>query len=333
MSVTHPPKLLRSDEYARDLAAQIAKAREQIAITVTTFRDDDPLSHAIVDELCKAADRGVNVSVCVDTYTYLEPKEFLLMSPKRQPARAVRALRLERELKQHGVSFRWLGRKASAIVYGRTHCKWVVVDDTVYSFGGVNLDAESFTNTDFMMRHNNPQLAEIIIKEHSRVLRADKGGGAYRSHAVTLDAKTSLLFDGGLIADSLIYRRAYQLASEADSILCVSQYSPTGKLLRMLKRKNTKLYFNDWRNATLANRMIIKISTFRSDHATEYTRDNYLHAKFIIFTMPGGSKVALSGSHNFMFGSGAVGTREVAMETTDSTIIRQLEAFYTAYVA
>lgn len=333
MSLLHPPKLLTADEYARDLAKAIAKATNEIAITATTFRDDDPRSHAIVEELCKAAERGVAVSVCVDTFTYLEPKEFLLRSPKRQPARAVRAMQLERKLKHHGVLFRWLGQKANAIIYGRTHSKWAVVDDTVYSFGGVNLDNTSFENTDFMLRFHDAKLAAIIIAEHLQVRRADKGGGAFRSHKFALNSHTTILFDGGLIADSMIYRRARQLAREAESIVYVSQYCPTGKLARILKKKDVQLYFNHWRKATFVNRVLIRMGTFSARHSTRYSRENYLHAKFIVYTMPGGGKVALSGSHNFMHGSGLVGTREIAFETTDRQLIRQLERFFCDYIA
>ena len=45
-----------------------------------------------------------------------------------------------------------------------------------------------------------------------------------------------------------------------------------------------------------------------------------------------GSKIALSGSHNFMRGSGIMGTREIALETSDPAIIKQLEAFRKKYV-
>ena len=48
--------------------------------------------------------------------------------------------------------------------------------------------------------------------------------------------------------------------------------------------------------------------------------------------MPDGQKVAITGSHNFMFGSGAMGTREIALETTDHHIIRQLESFLHRHV-
>ena len=65
---------------------------------------------------------------------------------------------------------------------------------------------------------------------------------------------------------------------------------------------------------------------------TLYGRDQYLHAKFILFTMPDGSKVAITGSHNFMFGSVAFGTREIALETSDTAIIAQLEHFFKTHI-
>ena len=47
----------------------------------------------------------------------------------------------------------------------------------------------------------------------------------------------------------------------------------------------------------------------------------------MVATLPDGSKSAIAGSHNFMFGSGFVGTREVAIETSDPRLIQQLERF------
>jgi cardiolipin synthase len=43
--------------------------------------------------------------------------------------------------------------------------------------------------------------------------------------------------------------------------------------------------------------------------------------------MKDGTKRAISGSHNFAYTGVLLGTREVALETADPTIIRQLETF------
>jgi len=333
MSLLHPMKLLSSADYTPEVIKSIRNARHEIAIIATTFRSDDTRSEAIIDELCKASDRGVAVSVHADTFTYLEPKEFILFSPKRQPSRAVQAIKLERRLKSHGIQFYWLGRKSNVILTGRTHTKWIVVDDIVYSFGGLNIDNESFSNIDYMFKVRDSKLAEVILAEHVRIRRADRGGAGIRNHTYQLDNSTDVLFDGGLIGSSLIYRRTVELAKQAKYITLVSQYCPTGPLVRILKAKHATIYYNHWRNASSVNRALIGLGMLTAKSTTIYRHNTYLHAKFVIFTMPSGDKVAISGSHNFMFGSGIVGTREVAIETSDPRIIRQLEKFCEQYVA
>ncbi len=333
MSFFYPPRLLTADEYSRDLVKTIAKAKVDIALIATTFRADDPRSQAVIDALCDAADRGVQVSICVDTFTYLEPKEFWLRSPKRHPARAVQAMKLERRLKSHGISFYWLGRKANLLAAGRTHSKWVVIDTTVYTFGGVNMDNESFNNTDYMVKLRSQSLANVLMQELRHIRQIDRRGGAIRSHQFKLDAHNTVLFDGGLIGDSIIYRRACVLAREADHIVLVSQYCPTGRLNRILKRKHALLYYNHWKHASSLNKIMIRVGSLTAKSLTHYHQDNYLHAKFIVFTMPDGHKIALAGSHNFMFGSGLMGTREIALETSDVRLIKQLESFRDRHIA
>ena len=75
------------------------------------------------------------------------------------------------------------------------------------------------------------------------------------------------------------------------------------------------------------------LGTLTAKQQTLYTRQTYLHAKFILFTMPDKSQVAISGSHNFMYGSGAIGTKEVAIETSDPHLIKQLTKFYRQHIA
>ncbi len=332
MSLIHKPKLLSTDEYPDDLLRSIKRAKQRIAITATTFRADDKRSKAIVDALVAAADRGVDVSICADAFTYLEPKELVLRSPKRQPARAIQAMKLERRFKRHGAAFRWLGSRTSLIFSGRTHSKWVVIDDIVYSFGGINMDNESFNNADYMFKFYDLNLADFIVKEHGHVRNVDRGGGGGRNHIYHINKYSTVLVDSGLPANSLIYRRARDLAKEAKEVTLVSQYCPTGSLNRIVRHKAEALYFNHWRHAPAINKILIRMGMITAKQHTAYTRDRYLHAKFIIYTMENGEKIAISGSHNFMFSSGLMGTREIALETSDPRIIKQLETFFKTYV-
>lgn len=333
MSPFSSASLLTPDEYVRDLTHAIDASHTMIAVLVTTLRADDPRSQAIISALCRAADRHVSVSVYADTYTYLEPKESWLRSPKSHPTRAIQSLKLEHHLKHHGISFYWIGRKTSMIAIGRTHSKWTVIDDTVYTFGGLNMDDESFNNIDYMFRINSQPLASMLCHEFRQIRHVDKSGGAIKSHATEFDQYNTILFDGGLIGDSIIYRHACALAYRAAHIILVSQYCPTGPLSHILKRKRATLYYNHWSHASSVNRFMIRAGMLTSKSLTAYHHNAYLHAKFILFTMPNGHRVALTGSHNFMFSSGIMGTREIALETTEPHIIAQLDTFLSHHVA
>lgn len=332
MSLFRTTKLLKANDYAVDVIKEIANAQRRIAIITTTFIADDNVTEALIEALIDAAKRGVDVSIGADSLTFTEPKESLFAPHKRQ-FRAQSSQRLEKRLRAAGAHFQWLGRLSTISIAGRTHAKWCIIDDTAYSFGGVNIDKKSFMNVDFMIRYRNPSVADTLYAEHARIMKADKSGAALRSRTYQIDKKSSILIDGGLFGDSVIYRRACSLAKRSDSVLLVSQYCPTGRLTRFIKRtENSELYFNHWSKARWINRMIIRLGMFFSKLTTGYHRRQYLHAKFIIFYLKDGSKVAITGSHNFLNGSVLLGTREVALETRDRTIIKQLETFFTDYI-
>src|SRR5690606_30079874 len=150
---------------------------------------------------------------------------------------------------------------------------------------------------------------EEIHNEHSRILHADKAGHGYRSHILGTGEHT-ILIDGGGLFDSVIYRHALTYAQEALEIKFVSQYCPTGRLGRLLsKHRSTELFFNHWDNTKdPINRLLIQFNSLRTGAKSTYSGDTYLHAKFIIFTMPTGQKIAITGSHNFISGGGILGT-------------------------
>ena len=330
---TQKPQLIYASDYPDRLIRSINQAKKHIFIVETTFRADDDKAKAIASALCDAKKRGVKISIGVDSFTYMEPDGFKLTILRQQSARVFQSFGLERQLIRAGINFKWLGRRTSFLMLGRTHAKWVVVDDEVYIFGGVNLDHESFNNVDYVFRLKDENLAKEVILEHKKILKAERIGGAFRSRSYKIDEKSTALFDGGFVANSIIYKRACTLAKTAKRIVFVSQYCPTGELSRIFRKKKTKMYFNHWRNASASNRLIISFGMVSSRHKTLYKRDKYLHGKLIIFEMENGEKVALSGSHNFMATSGLMGTREVAIETKDENYISQLEEFIEKHVA
>ena len=234
-----------------------------------------------------------------------------------------------RYLKESGVKFTWVGRFSASPISGRNHMKCLVADDVVFSFGGVNMYDESLEFNDYMFEIHDKQLALELRDDIARIIEADRNHFAYRSHEFSHGKLSKVLIDGGLQGDSIIYRRACQIIKEAESVLFVSQYCPTNKISRLLKKTSARLYFNSPKRAnTGLNGALISFNMFISGNKSRYRHKRYLHAKFIIATMKDGSKIALTGSHNFTYIGVLFGTREIALETRDPKIIKQIEQFF-----
>lgn len=328
--MSQTPTLLLPPDYVQDATEAIKKATVRVSFLCMMVTDDEATDE-LIDALCEASERGVQVDVAADVFTYGELAGHFV--PTRYYSKKARATnRMTEQFEDSKVNFNWLGRFANTPFTGRTHIKWCVVDDIIYSFGGVNLYDLGIKNTDYMFKLEDAELAITLSDEYARLLRADNGHYAYRSRSIPSKIGT-VHIDGGLPLDSVIYRRACTLTKQATSVLFVSQYAATGKLGRLLKKAGGKLYFNTGKDATFLSTMVIRISTLLSHSKSLYTRPTYLHAKFMIFTMPDGKKIALTGSHNFVHGGVLLGTREVALETKNSSVIKQLEDFWRDHVA
>ena len=199
------PKLILPETYVKNATAQIKKAKKRVAI-LSMVLIHDSATDELLDALCGAAERGVDVTVAADSFTYTEFQGSYIPTTYRSH-RVREAMELQKRLRAAGATFQWLGRLSMVAFSGRTHIKWCVVDDTVYSFGGVNLDEKSVQNTDYMFTVKNEALASRLIEEQARIVKADRSGHAYRSHRFG-DDDNMILLDGGFLGDSIIYRRA-----------------------------------------------------------------------------------------------------------------------------
>lgn len=324
------PELLLPHEYVLDATAAMKKAKRRISFLCMIVTNDES-TNAFIHALNDASQRGVHVEVAADVFTYGELSGHFY--PIRYFSKKTRETNsMAKEFKDSKVIFNWLGRFSNTPFTGRTHIKWCVIDDTIYSFGGVNLYDQGIRDADYMFKVVDKELADTLDQEYERLVRADTNSFSYKSRSI--DSRYGkVLIDGGLPFDSIIYRRACSLARDAESVLYVSQYGPTGKLNRLLKKTNSKLYFNSGEYAPGINKFAIGLIHFLTRNKTLYKKKRYLHAKFMLFTMKDGRKIALTGSHNFVHGGVLLGTREVTLETENAAIIQQLEDFYRDFVA
>jgi cardiolipin synthase len=322
--------LLSPQQYIADATARIGQARHRVRVIAVTIAEERE-TELLIAALGAAATRGVDVHVAADTFTYADVAGRFL--PKRRLSkRRRRSLDLTQRLTQTGVTFDWLGRERGLPWRGRTHTKFCVVDDTVYSFGGVNLDDQGATNVDFMLRIEDARLADDLCRTYNAARRASSLEAGHGSREFKY-GKDRVLVDGGVVGDSIIYRRAVKYARKADKVLLISQYCPTGELREIIASKPHQMWFNPPRNASLFNRILIAASMAATRTRTRYKRREYLHAKCIVFYLPKGKRVAITGSHSFVWGGVVLGTREIALFTRNPHVIDQIEEFFHTHVA
>ncbi len=322
--------LLTAAEYLKAATKAVNAAERRVSL-ISMVIADHPETRGLIDALKNAAKRGITVSVAADVITYGEVTGSFL--PLRYYGKGARsATGMAKDLRSAGVKFHWLGHGRVTILNGRTHSKWCVVDDTVFAFGGVNLYDEGIKHTDYMYRAEDARLADRLVDEQKRIQKAERAASNYASVGYEIDGHT-VLFDGGVIGHSIIYQRVCELTKIAEKVTFVSQYCPTGRLARALKKAPATLYFNQPEQAKGFNRLLIKTSMVFSGLTTHYTRKRYVHAKCMLFELKDGSKIAITGSHNFAYTAVLLGTREVALETKDPAVISQLESFIEHYIA
>jgi cardiolipin synthase len=323
------PELMVAQHYIADATALIRTAKHRVylmALTIADGRETDALIHALVG----AARRGVEVHLAADVFTYADAAGAFL--PRRYQSKRRRASSaLAQKVTEAGGTFTWLGKERGLIFRGRTHSKFCVVDDVAYSFGGVNLDDQGATNVDYMLRVADSRVADDLVAVYRRVQQMNTAERGHRSMALKY-GKDQVLVDGGLVGDSIIYRRALKYAHRAQRVLLISQYCPTGELGDVIKSKPHEFYFNPPANASFFNHVLIRTSMIMNRTSTKYRNKQYLHAKCIVFYLKGGKRVAITGSHNFVYGGVMLGTREIALQTKNPAVIDQIENFFFTHV-
>lgn len=318
------PRLITSRDYIDDVVRSINRAHRRIYCLSLIFQQDT-ITEPLISALLRAAERHVSVNVAADftTYSYAagHGRPATILSDA-----TVSTTGMVHRFRASGVSFRWLGQGGFFIFAGRTHSKWIIADDTVYCFGGMNLDNPSMSNADFMLKVTDAELAKQLIEEYQRIITGDMLGTRNLSYSLPSPYGT-IYFDGGIPGESLIYRRACRLAAQAASIVFVSQYCPTGSLARSLRDKPSEIYYNHPQASDSYTAKFIRVSQNSARLKNDYAREPYIHAKILLVTLPDGSKTVITGSHNFASLGVLAGTREIALETSDPHIVGMIEEF------
>lgn len=322
--------LMLPDDYIKHATNLINQAKRRVFVICLNINYADE-TNDFIDALLNAAERGVEVHVGADLLSFVCDHNTNVAS-RVAGKEMIRTSRMRSRFVKAGANFHWLGIQKVPYLIGRTHSKWTIIDDDVFSFGGVNLSHAAIAErTDYMIHIKDSKIADRLCDEQIKIEKPSSNKRPADSTAAT--SYGSLIIDTGKFGQSTIYKHATKLAIEAEEVLFVSQYCPTGKLGKAIKSKRSRVYFNPKGSAgDVVNNFMIGPKSSVENQDNKYTRNRYLHAKFIIGTLPDGTKRAITGSHNFASISGHMGTREVALETTDPSIIQQLEKFFEDHI-
>jgi len=317
-------RFLRAADYADALAKNIPGARQRVVINAANFLWGGKLD-AFIPLLREAADRGVEVRVVGDIYSKFAAK---VPRPNRgqsviHPWRAI--TEINDDLQRHGVHITYVGKLGLNPYSRRIHSKITLVDDTIYTFGGVNFGDDMFTNHDYMLTMRDPILADRLyrlirdIEKNQPVplpdLEEQLGGTA------------TLLFDGGTPGTSVIYDAACQVVASAKKVYYVSQMCPSGRLAKLLNATDNECYFIRPAQADPPANAALAFDQWRFRVKNLYQAPRYIHAKFILTEDKNGSKHVISGSNNFSWRGVAYGTKEIAVHSTDPALWQQLYDF------
>jgi phosphatidylserine/phosphatidylglycerophosphate/cardiolipin synthase-like enzyme len=314
--------------YDKLLHAEIASATKRIYVSAMVIMAGQRTDQ-IFSGLRQALHRGIKVVIVYDIFGFRSISRMDTISQQEFAREVARTKALFEELKQLGATIIETKSIAKNPFKGVNHIKLVVIDDTVHSFGGINIVDIAFRLTDYMIITEDSALAEYCVSLFQKLSLS-----TFKNEEWSHDSY-KVLIDGGESRKSLIYDRACELTEQAAAVYYVSAFQPTGRLAKLLQAGNTTCYFNRPEQLAFASKLAYIIDRFRrqGEVANAYQRTNYLHAKCMLFEFASGKRVVLSGSHNFDWRGVLYGTKEIALETTDPTMCQEVYDFIQHEVA
>ncbi|HYG83677.1 MAG TPA: phospholipase D-like domain-containing protein [Verrucomicrobiae bacterium] len=314
-------KLLPADIYYQQLVQHLNRAQKDIVLAAMVCYFE-PGMEKLFAALEASAARGVKIHIIIDAYNdFLFSQDFNFFKARAYKQRIRATNNKLQKLAAQGVAITRLGSVGINPFKGRFHQKVSLIDDVVFFAGGVNLTHESFLNNDYMLFIKDATLARRLNEYYDNEVKTNE------SFTYEISPSHTLLIDGGKPNESIIYQRAIELSTRAKRITYVSQMAPSGPLAGLLAAKHATIYTN--RVAQLLSPAAIDQLAFflRYRLANSYQKEQFLHAKYLLFELESGERKLLSGSHNFSYRGVRYGTHELALESSDASLYAEFAQF------
>lgn len=310
-----PLHIVPTREYLGQLAEAISVAHQRIVIhAMVLLWDDTTAPMAKLIEL--SLGRGVEVWIVGDIYSKYFSDKTKRSAPENKESVWSHTSAINHRLESAGAHITYVGKLGLNPFKNRCHSKITIVDDGIYSFGGINFDAGSFENHDYMLYVQDHDLAnrlQDIVKDITLGKVLDDTSGPIRPD-------TTLLFDGGKPGRSVIYKTACDIVANAEKVYYTSQMCPSGRLARLINRIDNECYFNRPSQTGFPSNLALKLDKSRYQINNRYTGDKYIHAKLILCEYADGSRHIVSSSNNYSWRGVAYGTKEIGIHSTNSEL-------------
>lgn len=317
-------RLLIASDYYEALKSGIPKAKKRVVVHAMGV-SWGPATEQLIPPLLDAVKRGVEVRIVGDVYskfaTYM-PRPFREKLPPWSHVQACND-----RLRTGGVSVTYVGTLGLNPFRRRCHTKWTVIDDLVYTFGGVNMSEDAFANRDFMLETQNAELANYLYELTGRIEAGVGVSTILPDHTKQLPDHATLLFDGGAPGRSVIYETACDIVTEARKVYFVSQMCPSGRLGTLIGARENECYFVRPAQTEFPANIALVRDKLRFRITNRYHGSTYIHAKFILTEGKDGRRQLISGSNNFSRRGVDYGTKEIAVHSADPELWQQLYDF------
>jgi phosphatidylserine/phosphatidylglycerophosphate/cardiolipin synthase-like enzyme len=281
-------------------------------------------TEALLPLIKDALQRGVEVRIVGDIFSKYESQKAKL--GKHGEAHSWKhTTEVTKRLASQGARITYVGKLGINPFKGRTHSKITVIDDMVYTFGGINFSDAHFGYQDYMFEMDD---ADIAQRAYDIVEDIEKHPTAALPNITSrIDDETTLLFDGGNPRDSVIYDATCAAIANAKKVYYVSKMCPSGELATLLSGRENECYFNRYELESVPDKFAIAFDQARYDISNKYSANKHIHAKFILCENADGSRELVTGSNNFSWRGIAFGTKEIAMHSTNPEIWDMLYSF------
>ncbi len=331
--------VLRGEDLIRDVSYEAARARHLIWAQSMDFESGD-ITDRFTAIFSKTANRGLDAKLNIDYYPLLLTdgmfNYFPLFNKEKETERKRRLLsRIQaiHNLRDSGVDVHFINKPGllERIIptKGRNHIKIIIVDNFAW-IGGINFHDFNFLCDDFMVKLTGKYLISYLKQLYMHM--HDSQPIIDMTTYFSKDAK--LLVDSGKVGKSVILDEGVKLIHTArESIDFSSAFYPDGEILSALHNATVRgvrvrAVIPSFDTVSGLSKVVDITSDLRMKFENKkvpiFFNRRKMHSKFILID----NATVIFGSHNFSQRGVTMGTAELAIESSNPSLIRNIREFF-----